>query len=123
MKTYIYTPKEDKPHRELRSIVGDCLEGAGLEIPHGGYAVIDCSISPKVGDLVHCNDAIITINGFIKQVKEIKNDTVIVGTAYMDESKDYTFEASEIYGVVTEVFCKVWKKQVYCRNPKERGAE
>lgn len=45
-----------------------------------------------------------------------KGDTVIVGTSYIDESKDFTFEASEIYGVVTEVFCKLWNKQVYCRD-------
>lgn len=116
MKTIIYTPKEGKPSRCLKSIHGDCLERVGLVIPCKGRAIIDRSIKPKVGDLVHCNNRIITISGFIKQVKEFKGDTVIVGTAYMDESKDFTFEASEIYGVVTEVFCKATGKQVYLRS-------
>lgn len=116
MKTRIYTKEDRKIFREMRSIYGDCLEKAGLKIPHEGYAIIDSSITPKVGDIVHCNNSLCTINGFIKQVKEFKGDTVIVGTAYIDESKDFTFEASEIYGVVTEVFCKLWNKQVYCRD-------
>lgn len=116
MKTEIYKPKPGKPARSCRSIVGDCLEKAGLKIPHGGRAIIDCSITPKIGDLVHCNNKICTINGFIKQVREFNGETVIVGTAYMDEKRDYTFEASEIYGVVTEVFCELWNKQVYCRK-------
>lgn len=120
MKTKIYTPKPNKPCREFRHIHGDCLEKAGLEIPHEAYAIIDCSITPKVGDLVHCNNSLGTINGFIKQVKEIKGDTVIVGTSYIDESRDFTFEASEIYGVVTEAFCKLWTKQVYCRPADHR---
>lgn len=123
-KTKIYTPKPNKPSRQLRRIAGDCLEKAGLEIPHGGYAIIDCSITPKVGDLVFCNNWNGTVHGFIKQVKAFDGDTVIVGTSYVDESKDYTFEASEIYGVVTEVFCKLWNNQVYCRradHPTEKG--
>jgi hypothetical protein len=118
MKTRIYTPTADKPSRELCSIYGDCLEKAGLRIPNRGQAIIDCSISPKVGDLVHCDNHLGTIHGFIKQVKEIKDEVIIVGTAYADESRDYTFEASVIYGVVTEVFDKVFGKQVYCRQTK-----
>jgi hypothetical protein len=116
LKTRIYTKEDSKIFRKMRTIYGDCLEKVGLKIPHEGYAIIDCSITPKVGDIVHCNNSLGTVNGFIKQVKEFKGDTVIVGTAYIDESKDFTFEASEIYGVVTEVFCKLWKKQVYCRD-------
>lgn len=123
MKTRIYTPKQNKPCRELHPIKGECLEKVGLKIPHGAFAIIDCSISPQVGDLEHCDNAFGTIHGFIKQVKEIKGDTVIVGTSYIDESKDFTFEASVIYGVVTEAFCKLWNKQVYCRQdrPTEKG--
>lgn len=124
MKTDIYTPKPNEPTRRLQYIYGDCLERAGLKIPHGANAIVDCSITPKVGDLVHCDNKFGTIHGFIKQVKEFKGDTVIVGTSYIDESRDFTFEASAIYGVVTEAFCKLWGKQVYCRpadNPTEKG--
>lgn len=67
MKTKIYAPEPNKPFRSMRTITGDCLERAGLVIPHDGNAIIDCSITPKVGDLVHCNNALITVNGFIKQ--------------------------------------------------------
>lgn len=121
MKTRIYTPSDRKTARTLEPICGDCLEKAGLNIPHKAYAIIDCSITPKVGDLVHCNNSLGTVNGFIKQVKEFRGDTVIVGTAYADESRDFTFEASEIYGVVTEAFCRLVGKQVYCRPSEEGG--
>lgn len=122
MKTEIYTPNETRPPRRLAPIVGECLERAGLRIPSGANAIIDCSIVPKVGDLVHCDNRFGTIHGFIKQVKEFKGDTVIVGTAYEDESRDYTFEAFVIYGVVTEVFDKLFGKRVYYR-PTEKGGE
>ena len=80
--------------RRLLSIAGNCLERAGLRIPRGANAIIDCGISPKVGDLVYCDNRLGTIHGFIKQVKEFRGDTAIVGTRYEDESRDYTFEAS-----------------------------
>ena len=82
---------------------------------------MDCSITPRVGDLVHCDNHIGTIHGFIKQIKEIRDDFVIVGTSYMDESKDFTFEAYTIYGVVTEAFCKMFGKRVYCRDEALKG--
>ena len=107
--------------RRLLSIAGDCLERAGLKIPRGAMAIIDCSISPKVGDLVHCDNRLGTIHGFIKQVKEFREGAAIVGTRYEDESRDYTFEASVIYGVVTEAFDKLSGKQVYCRPPRRRS--
>lgn len=80
----------------------------------------------KIGDLVHCDNCIGTVSGFIKQIKEFRDDFVIVGTSYMDERKDFTFEAYTIYGVVTEAFCKLSGKRVYCRNEvqlTEKGGE
>ena len=71
-------------------------------IPDGAIAVIDKNAKPEIGDLVHCNDAIITINGYIKQVKEIGN-VIKVGTCYKDKSKDFSFDALEMYGVVLMV--------------------
>ena len=105
------------------SICGECLERAGLKMPHGARGIIDCSIVPRVGDLVHCDNNFGTIHGFVKQVKEFRGDTVIVGTAYEDESRDYTFEASVIYGVLTEAFCYLWGEQVYCRSQDEKDGE
>lgn len=114
--TRICKPKPGEEPRRLESIFGDCLERVGLVIPNGGWGIIDRSIEPRVGDLVHCDNQMGTIHGFIKRVVEIKGDTVIVGTAYADESKDYTFEASVIYGVVTEVFRKIFGNRVYQRS-------
>lgn len=76
MKTRIYTPSDRKTARTLEAIYGDCLEKAGLNIPHKAYAIIDCSIAPKVGDLVHCNNSHGTVSGFIKQVKLLKKKEV-----------------------------------------------
>ena len=116
MKTDIYTPDRRKSPREMEYIRGICLEKAGLIIPHGGIAIIDCSITPQIGDIVHCDNYLGTAQGFIKQIKEFRDDFIIVGTSYMDESKDFTFEAYTIYGVVTEVFHKHSGKRVYCRD-------
>lgn len=121
MKTEIYTPSAKRQARKLVSIAGDCLEMAGLRIPRGANAIVDCSITPKVGDLVHCDNCFGTIQGYIKQVKEFRGETVIVGTAYEDESRDYIFEASVIYGVVTEAFDKLFGKCVYCRQTEKGG--
>lgn len=86
----------------LRSISGKCLEAVG--IPNGGKAVINHTILPEVGDLVHCNDALCTLNGYIKQVKSFDGEMMIVGTKYLDASKDFEFFCFEYYGVVEMVF-------------------
>lgn len=119
MTTRIYTPKDKKKGgaRCLEYIVGDCLENAGLVIPHGGIAIIDCSCEVRVGDLVRCDNAFGTIHGFIKQVKEI-GDTIIVETNYIDPDRNFSFEASVIYGVVTEVFDKFNGTQIYRRETR-----
>ena len=123
MRTDIYTPDRRKSPREMEYIHGNCLEKAGLIIPHGAIAIVDCSIAPKVGDLVHCDNFLGTMQGFIKQVKEFRDDFIIVGTSYMDESKDFTFEAYTIYGVLTEVFDKFTGKRVYCRDEAQLTAK
>lgn len=118
MTTRIYTPTDKKRGaRCLEDIQGDCLENAGLVIPHGGRAIVDCTCEVKVGDLVHCDNVFGTIHGFIKQVKEI-GDTIIVGTNYLDPNRNFSFEASVIYGVVTEVFDKFNGRQIYRRDER-----
>ena len=102
----------------FQEIHGDCLERAGLHIPHGGYAIIRQGEKINVGDLVHCGRISGETPGMIKQVKSIDGDSIICGSAYTDTSRDFTFEAAEIYGVVTEVFCKVWHKRVYARGER-----
>lgn len=117
--THISTYKDGKDHCKLESIIGDCLEKAGLHIPHGGFAIIRSGLDIKVGDLVHCGRISGETPGMIKQVKSITNDSIIVGTAYVDSCRDFTFEAAEIYGVVTEVFDKVWHHRVYVRKDSD----
>lgn len=115
--TPIVRRDDPKERFVLEQIYGDCLEGAGLSIPHGGFAVIDSGTDLRVGDLVHCGRISGAIPGCIKQVQAILPDgTVRVGTAYLDKNKDFSFDAGEIYGVVTEVYCKTWRKRVWWRK-------
>lgn len=112
--------KERPPEKRfvLRQIHGNCLEKLGVKNVGGGYAIIDQNIKPEVGDLVHCLLNGANVGSYIKQVKEIKGDTVIVGTAYLDESKDFTAEADEILGVVLETYGKTWGYREYVRPPR-----
>ncbi|MBQ8399074.1 MAG: hypothetical protein IJX08_03810 [Clostridia bacterium] len=111
--------RRDDPAKRfsLEVICGDCLEGAGLHIPHGGYAVIDKGTDLRVGDIVHCGRLSGATPGCIKQVQAISKDgTVTVGTAYLDKSRDFSFDAGEIYGVVKEVYCQLWRKRIWWRK-------
>lgn len=94
--------KKPQHEYELRSIAGNCLEELG--VPDRGQMLVNRKIKPKVGDLVWCNDALCSINGFVKQVKEYDGDTMIVQTRYKDKSKDFEFFVCEFYGVVEMVF-------------------
>lgn len=102
--TIFMSKRPPKQRFQLRQIYGNCLEKLGVRNIGGGYAIIDRNIRPKVGDIVHCAKGMANISSYLKQVKRIEGDSVIVGTAYYDETKDYEFEASEIYGVVIETY-------------------
>lgn len=114
--TIICKSKTASKRHTIEPIYGDCLERAGLHIPHGGMAIIRQGLKIKVGDLVHCSRILGEIPGMIKQVQSIVDGTITVGSAYLDRTRDFTFEAVEIYGVVTEVFDKVWHSRVYDRK-------
>lgn len=101
--TYIYHEKNKKKRFYIEQIYGDCLAKVGVRNVGGGYAIIDHNAKAKVGDLVHCARNCENISSYIKQVKRIEGDTYIVGTAYLDESKDFEFEASDIYGVLLKL--------------------
>lgn len=94
----------DKPKKQLslRSISGICLEEVG--VPSRGQAVINRTIKPKVGDLVHCNNEFCALGGFIKQVQSFDGEQMVVGTRYKDHSKNYSFYCFEFYGVVEMIF-------------------
>ena len=101
-KVHWCKPRRKDLEWQLESISGICLEEVG--IPSKGRAVINCTIKPRVGDLVHCNNFMCTINGFIKQVKSFDGEEMVVTTRYKDHSKNFSFYVFEFYGVVEMVF-------------------
>ncbi len=113
--TIICSKNPPKKRFVLHTIYGNCLEKLGVKNNGGGYAIIDLNATVKVGDIVHCGKVTGQIGGYIKQVKEINGDSIIVGTAYLDESKDFQFEAAEIYGVVIETYGKISGFREYVR--------
>lgn len=114
--TIICKSKTASKRNTIEPIYGDCLERAGLHIPHSGMAIIRQGLKIKVGDLVHCSRVCGEIPGMIKQVQSIVDGTITVGSAYIDPARDFSFEAVEIYGVVTEVFDKITHNRVYKRK-------
>lgn len=102
--THIHKKNPPKKRFCIEHIHGDCLERLGIKNHGGGHAIIDRNATPKVGDIVHCMKPFQNIGGYIKQVKRIEGDSIIVGTAYADPSKDFEFEAGEICGVVIETY-------------------
>ncbi len=117
-KVHWCQPRLPKHEYQLESIGGICLEEVG--IPNKGKAVINRTIKPRVGDLVHCNTEFCTINGCIKQVKSFDGEQMIVGTRYLDHSKNFEFYCFEFYGVVEMVF-DVMGNIVYRRATDERA--
>ena len=126
--TIIRGEKDKKKRFRLHQIYGDCLEKVGVKNKGGGYAIIDRCATPKVGDLVHCKKVADTLNSYIKQVKEINGDSIIVGTAYKDESRDYSFETAEIIGVVIETYggfphYREYVRPTHLRKKNKKGGE
>lgn len=123
--TYHVSKRPPKKRFFIKPIYGDCLEKLGVRNEGGGYAVIDANATVRVGDLVFCSKVLGQIGGYIKQVKEINGDSVIVGTAYLDESKDFTFVAAEIMGTVLETYGKTWGWREYVRptHSRKKGGE
>ena len=105
-----------------KQIYGNCLEKLGIRNEGGGIAIVDHNATPNVGDVVHCAKPGVNVSSHLKQVKRIEGDTYIVGTAYYDETKDFEFEAGEIYGVVLETYGKMWEYREYVR-PTQKGGE
>lgn len=99
----------------LKQCRGDCLEGMGIRNPH--WLVTDDDITPKVGDLVHCARDANFLNQYVKVVLSYDEETgkYTVGSRYADPSRDFTFIAEEILGVVILMFDGD-KRQVYERR-------
>ena len=88
---------------QMVHIRGNHLERLGIK-NIGGCAIIDRAATPKVGDVVYCTLTECDMCGFIKLVKRIEVDTVIVGSAFMDRTQDYETEAYAILGVVLSIY-------------------
>ena len=117
--TYRSTNKNPKRRFYLKDIYGDCLERRGIRNIGGGYAIIDRDAEIRIGDIVHCSKCTGSLNTMLKEVKAINGDTVTVGTAYADKSKNFTFEAAEIYGVVMETYGKLSGFREYKRGESD----
>lgn len=118
--TYLCQGREDSERFRMEGIYGDCLEKAGIYIPEGAIATVDSNEEIEVGDLIVCSRIVGQARAYIKKVKEIIGDSVIVGTAYLDPSKDFTFEAAEIMGVVKEIYRKDTGKRIYARPEQKQ---
>ncbi len=115
-KTTLYKPATIISHFAFKEgYSGDCLEGIGL--PSVGTLEVDPNLMPVVGDLVRCNKILYGMT-LVKQVIEMTEDKVIVGTRYADSSRDFTFVAGKISGTVTKAFDK-FGNIVYEREPTE----
>ena len=104
---------------------GDCLEGIGIVMPNKGIAVIDRNAMPQVGDVVHCTRNLGTITSYLKRVERIDGD-ITVGTCYIEKSRDFSFAACEIFGVLLQVLDRetgavIWEKPIsFLSNLKRR---
>ena len=127
--THIISKRPKHKRFCLERIYGNCLEKLGIHNMGGGYAIIDSNANVNVGDVVHCFKHGQNIGGYLKQVKRIEGDSIIVGTAYYDEMKDYEFEAGEIVGVVIETYggsfgnFREYVRPTHLRKKKKRSEQ
>lgn len=102
----------------FKHVSGDCLAGIGIMKHMRGIATIDRDAEIRVGDIVLCTKSLGAINTYIKQVKQIRDDSVIVSTAYANGRPDIEFEAADIYGVVREIYDEWTGMRDYARQEK-----
>lgn len=100
-RTIFCKAKSENRRFETHKIYGDCLERIGIPAS-GGIVTIDRLRDVKVGDVVHCTRYPGTISSYLKRVIDI-GETVLVGTCYLDQNRDFSFKAAEIFGVAVSV--------------------
>ena len=64
-----------KTRYQIVPIVGNCLEMLGIHNRNGGFAVVDRNRKPVVGDVVLCLLCGGNVTAYLKQVKEIKENS------------------------------------------------
>lgn len=102
--TLISRAKTPTRRFEMVHARGYCLAGLGILKGGSGHVIVDRDADIYVGDIVLCTRHLGSVNGYIKQVRFISDDSVVVGTAYADDRPVEEFEAAEIVGVVTDVY-------------------
>ena len=112
--TFISCSDSPKHRHRIKHYNGTCLEKLGLS--GKGHAIIFQTAKIKVGDVVYCSRTAGQIGGYLKQVKEINGDSIIVGTACFDDAKNFQFEAAEIFGVVLETYDSFFGHREYKRG-------
>ena len=117
MKTKIFKPSElDNKSTKLASVYGNCLKALNIDLIHGGWVVINRTLTIREGDLVQCTRMPGTLP-YIMKVQKIDDETIIVDSCHGNCQLDFNFGAAEIYGVVTHIFDKQSGIELY-RRPK-----
>lgn len=117
MQTKILKPSElDGKTTKLESVYGNCLKALNIDLIHSGWVVINRTLAIREGDLVQCTRMPGTLP-YIMKVQKIYDETVVVDSCYGNNQLDFSFEAAEIYGVVTHIFDKQSGTELY-RRPK-----
>lgn len=117
MQTKILKPSElDNKSTKLESVYGNCLKFLNIDLIHGGWVVINRTLAIREGDLVQCARMQGTLP-YIMKVQKIDDETIIADSCYGNSQQDFSFEAAEIYGVVTHIFDKQSGIELY-RRPK-----
>ena len=115
MKAKIFKPGElDNKSTKLESVYGNCLKALNIDLTPGGWAVINRTLTIREGDLVRCTRMPGTLP-YIMKVQKVDDETVIVDSCYGNSQLDFSFEAAEIYGVVTHIFDKQSGTELYRR--------
>ena len=117
MKTKIFKPSElDNKSTKLASVYGNCLKALNIDLIHGGWVVINRTLTIREGDLVQCTRMPGTLP-YIMKVQKIDDETILVDSCHGNDQLDFNFGAAEIYGVVTHIFDKQSGIELY-RRPK-----
>lgn len=116
--THVVKSTDKNSRYKLIPIKGECLQAVGINKDGDGFAVVDTAADFKIGDVVVCSKYAGMVSGYIKQVKEINGYDVVVGTAYLDPSRDFNFVAAEIRGVVVETYGKLSQYREYKRKTR-----
>jgi len=79
---------------------GDCLAGRG--VPDAGTVLYDRDLTPRVLDLVICEDPLSSLHPYLKLLLSTGPDKIVT-TCYLDRLQNFAFRTPGITGVVVEI--------------------